>query len=143
MRSHPRHWICILFHAPTVGQSTLATTFAYHILVGGSCCDTPLCNTTGFSRAGLVFGFALGASMWLELHDDTLFEPPSKLGACLARLRSLLKIGLFGASFDFASVKLVVSSVSQLWRNSTALHCASNSELHFRQSQKERSESLW
>ena len=41
------------------------------------------------------------------------------------------------------SACMVVSSVSQLWRNSTALHCASNSELHFRQSQKERSESLW
>ena len=53
--------------------------------------------------------------MRLELHDDTLFEPPRKLGAGLARLRSLLKIGLFVASFDFASVKLVVNSVSQLW----------------------------
>ena len=68
---------------------------------------------------------------------------PSELGGMPGTSSLTLKIGLFGASFDFASVNLVVRSDSQLWRNSSALHCASNSELRFRQSQKERSEGLW
>ena len=84
MRSHPRHWICILFHAPTVGQSTLDTTFAYYTLVGGRVATRLSAIRPAFSGAGL---------MWLEPHDNTLLEPPSELGACLARLRSLLKLG--------------------------------------------------
>ena len=71
------------------------------------------------------------------------FGHPSELGGMPGTSSLTVKIGLLGASFDFASVNLVVCSDSQLWRNSSALHCASNSELHFRQSQKERSEGSW
>ena len=85
------------------------------------------------------FGSVLWNLELLEPHYNTLLEPPSQLGGMLARLRSLLKIGLFGASFDFASFKLVVSSVfSALPQFNCLLCCASYSELHFRQSQKGR-----
>ena len=52
------------------------------------------------------------------------------------------KIGLFGASFDFASVNLVVRSDSQLWRNSSALHLLRTLSCISGKVKKERSESL-
>ena len=88
--------------------------------------------------AALVFGFALG-TLSHGSHVTTLrLIHPVNWGVRLARLRSLLKIGLFGASFDFASVKLVVSFVYSALPQFDCLLCASYSELHFRQSQKRR-----
>ena len=116
--------------------------FLLPLLVGGSCCDTTFYKTTGFRGAVLVFGSALGTlSRWSHITILRLSHPVN-WGACLARLRSLLKIGLFCASFDFASVKLVVSSVYSALPQFNGLLCASNSELHFRQSQKGREREL-
>ena len=101
-----------------------------------------LCLDTAYTR--IAFLWSVSARSDLQILEGARVLWTAGAGFVSresTRLLVFLGRGLFCFVLVFAF--RVVCSDSQLWRNSSALHCASNSELHFRQSQKERSEGSW